>query len=134
MLPALGGCRLPPSTSSHASAAVTAHRVEVLGTLRAFAAHLLLDLQLWLRLVDGLPAVATVARPTTVIPVVAVHGAVFACIDVVHPSSDTCVCVGVVNKYEGAILILKIANEVMNIENMLEEFILVGVPLKSEDK
>ena len=34
--------------------------------------------------------------------------------------------------YEGGFLILKIANEVMNIENMLEEFILVGVPLKSE--
>src|SRR4029077_10315671 len=98
MLPALGGWRLPPSTSSHASAAVTAHRVEVLGTLRAFAAHLLLGLQLWLRLVDGLPAVATVARPTTAIPVVAVHAAIFARIDVVLPTSDTCVRVGVVNK------------------------------------
>ena len=32
------------------------------------------------------------------------------------------------------IFIIKIANEVVNIENMLEEFILVGVPLKSEDK
>ena len=98
MLPALGGCQLPPSTSSHASAAVTAHRVEVLGTLRAFAAHFLLGLQLWLRLVDGLPAVAIVARPTTAIPVVAVHAAVFARIDVVLPTSDTCVRVGVVNK------------------------------------
>ena len=98
MLPARGGCQLPPSTSSHASAAVTAHRIEVLGTLRAFAAHLLLGLKLWLRFVDGLPAVATVARPTTVVPVVAVHGAVFACIDVVLPSSDTRVRVGVVNK------------------------------------
>jgi uncharacterized protein len=34
--------------------------------------------------------------------------------------------------YEGFFLILKIADEMMNIENMLEEFILVGVPLKSE--
>ena len=69
MLPPLGGCQLPPSTSSHTRAAVTAHRVEVLGTLRTFAAHLLLGLQLWLRLVDGLPAVATIARPTAAIPV-----------------------------------------------------------------
>ena len=34
--------------------------------------------------------------------------------------------------YEGGFLTLKIANEVMTLENMLEEFILVGVPLKSE--
>jgi hypothetical protein len=34
--------------------------------------------------------------------------------------------------YDGGFLILKVTNDVMNLENMLEEFILVGVPLKSE--
>ena len=90
--------RLAPSTSSHASAAGTAHRVEVLRTLRAFAAHLLLGLQLCLRLVDGLPAVAAVARPVTAVPVVAVHRAIFAGIDVVLPRGDTGVGVGVVSE------------------------------------
>lgn len=34
--------------------------------------------------------------------------------------------------FEDAFLILKVANDLMSIGNMLEEFILVGVPLKSE--
>ena len=51
----------PPTSSAHSDAAGTAHRVEVLRPLRAFASHFLLRLQLWLWPIDVLPAVAAVA-------------------------------------------------------------------------
>ena len=58
----------------------------------------MLPLQLWLRLVDGLPAAAIVARPTTSIAVVAVHGAVFTGIDIVLSSGNAGVRVGVIDE------------------------------------
>ena len=79
----------PPSPSARPSAAETAHRVEVLGTLRSFVAQLLLVLQLWLWPIDGLPAVAAVDGPIPTISVIAVDGAVLACVNVVFPGSDT---------------------------------------------
>jgi hypothetical protein len=69
---------LAASASSHASAPVTARRVEVLSTLRTSAAHFLLAFQLWCRLVDVLPATAAITRPVTVIPVVRYRIAVLA--------------------------------------------------------
>src|SRR5215472_3421170 len=86
----------PPA--SHSSSRSAPHRVEVLGTLRALAAHLLLALQLGLRLVHGLPAVATVARPTAAIPVVPINRSVFAGEDVVLADCHAGVGVGVVSK------------------------------------
>jgi hypothetical protein len=58
----------PPKSSAHTSAAVTAHRVEVLGALGASVAHFVPGLQLRFRLVDRLPTVAAVARPTAAVP------------------------------------------------------------------
>ena len=59
---------------------------------------MLLGLQLWLRPIDGFPAVAAVTRPTTAIPVVAVNGTIFARVNVVLPDGYTGVRVGVINE------------------------------------
>src|SRR5215467_11127891 len=97
----LGDRRLAPPTS-HASARSGPHRVEVLCTLRAFAAHLLLILQLWIGLIDGLQAVAGVTRPVAAIPVVAVNRSVLTRKYVVFPDSHAGVGVGVVNESAAA--------------------------------
>src|SRR4030095_2594136 len=104
---------LTPPTSAHSSTAGSAHRTEVLGTLCSFAAHFLFGLQLWLRLVDCLPATSTVARPVATLPVVAVHTAVLARIDGVLTRGDTCIRVGVVNEataIRGALATINVAN------------------------
>src|SRR5690242_16066969 len=88
----------PPASSAHAGAAETTHRVEVLSSLRAFVAQLLLILQLWVWPIDGLPATAVVRRPIAAIPVVAVYGAILTCINVVLTCGNACVRVGVVNE------------------------------------
>src|ERR1700745_3627651 len=88
----------PPASSAHAGTAETAHRVEVLSSLRAFVAQLLLILQLWDWPVDGLPAVAVVHRPIPAIPVVALYGAILPGINVVLTCGNACFRVGFVNE------------------------------------
>src|SRR5215471_17077489 len=92
----------PPTSHTSARSARSPHRVEVLRTLRAFAAHLLLVLQLWLGPVDGLPAVAAVTRPVAAIPVVAVNRSVLPREYVVFPDGNAGVGVGVVNESAAA--------------------------------
>src|ERR1700746_3833772 len=88
----------PPASSAHAGTAETAHRVEVLSSLRAFVAQLLLILQLWVWPIDGLPAVALFHQQIAITPVVAVDGAILTCINVVLTGGNACVRVGVVNE------------------------------------
>src|SRR6516165_11234829 len=88
----------PPSTHAHAPTTIAAHRVEVLAPLHPLVPHLLLPLHVGLRLVHRLPSAAAVARPVSRVSVVAVNSAVLAGIDVVLPSGNSGVGVGVVNK------------------------------------
>src|SRR5262245_12075702 len=61
-------------------------------------ARLLLIFQRWLWLVDGLPAVAAVAGPTAVIPVVAVNRPVLTSKNVVPSNCHPGIGIGVVGK------------------------------------
>src|SRR6516162_10188695 len=86
------------ATHSRAAATPASPGIEVASSLCTLRAHLLLMLQVCIRLGGGLPAATGIARPAPGVPVVAIDRAVLAGINIVLAGRHAGVRVGVVCK------------------------------------